>query len=488
VRGTFALLVALSGLAGVLLPSPAMAGEGPGVEVVQTTSNLSEHMSRLGNQRFGRHRLHGLPVIRVNDGRRYQRIRGFGAAMTDTSAWLLEEHVASSVQASTMESLFGNDGIRLAFLRVPIGASDFTADGRPYTYDDVPSGATDYPLASFSIAHDNAYVLPALQQALALQPGLRILATPWSPPAWMKSNGSLDNRAHHGTLLSSAGEAWATYLVRFLQAYAAAGVPVDAISPQNEPTNPTDYPGFELPPGQEAGLLTRYLLPALDAAGLHPAIYGGELGWDWRGVGYARSLMGTGAFKSLTGIAWHCYAGVPQVMTAIRARAPRLDQILSECSPGLVQFPTSEILIAALRNWASVVSLWNVALDPGGGPVQLPNTGCSNCTALVTVAEDTGRVLPTVNYFQLGQVSAFVQVGAQRVESSSFVHYRYRPAANIVTPGLDDVAFVNPDGRRVLVAYANTSRRVRFAVSWRGRSFTYTLPGRAVVTFSWSTR
>ena len=141
-------------------------------------------------------------------------------------------------------------------------------------------------------------------------------------------------------------------------------------------------------------------------------------------------------------------------------------------------------MIASLRNWASSVALWNLALDPDGGPVQPPNSGCAGCTALVTV-EDDGQVRLTQNYFQLGQASAFVGAGARRIDSTHFVRYRYRRAANIVSPGLDDVAFLDPDGTRVLIAYANSSRPIRFAVSWRGRSFGYTLPGRATVTFSW---
>jgi glucosylceramidase len=145
-----------------------------------------------------------------------------------------------------------------------------------------------------------------------------------------------------------------------------------------------------------------------------------------------------------------------------------------------------EVLIGSLRNWASVVTLWNLALDPAGGPVQPPNSGCTGCTGEVTINESTQTVNFRLSYFQLGQVSAFVEPGATHVGSNSFVsYYRTSPNKYGASPGLDDVAFVNPDGSRVLVAYNNSTSPMRFGVAWHGRGFAYSLPAKATVTFSW---
>jgi glucosylceramidase len=173
-------------------------------------------------------------------------------------------------------------------------------------------------------------------------------------------------------------------------------------------------------------------------------------------------------------------------MSAIHSLAPSLDQIVSECSPGISPYPVPELLIGALRNWASSVALWNLALDPAGGGVQAPNSGCTGCTGIVTVSEQTHTVAFTRAYYQLGQVGKFVRPGAQRIASEHFVAYYHSPTGLTgTTYGLDDVAFVNPDGRKVLVAYNNSARPIQFAVSFHGLSFQYTLTGRTMVTFAW---
>lgn len=455
-----------------------------GVAVVQTTADLSQRMARQPDLQFAAGVPAGIPVIQVNDRIRYQRMTGFGAAMTDTSAWLLEHGLAPPARDAVMASLFGAGGIRLDFVRVPMGASDFTRDGRPYSYDEMPRGRTDPALRRFSIAHDTAYVLPALRQSLGLNPQIQILANPWSPPAWMKTNQSLGNVNHGGRLQSSAGGPLARYFVQFLSAYARAGIRVAAITPQNEPTMATSYPGLEFPETTEANWLLKDLQRTLRAAGLHPQIYGNDLGWGPRGTAYARALASGPAAKSLTGIAWHCYFGEPSVMTAVHRIAPRLSVILDECSPGIITFSTAETIIASMRNWASAVMLWNLALDPDGGPVQPPNSGCGRCTGLVTI-EDNGSVAFSREYYQLGQASAFIQPGAVRIDTRNFVSYRYVHNADIVSPGLDDVAVANPDGSHVLLAYDNSTKPIRFAVQWQTRSFVYTLPARAMATFLW---
>jgi glucosylceramidase len=459
----------------------------PAVGIVQTSADLAQALTTMPATQFsGAAPPPGVPVITVNDAVGYQQVEGFGAAMTDSSAWLIERGLPPTPRQQLLDELFASSGsLRLSFLRVPIGASDFTVGGVPYSYDDVPPGKRDPALHHFSVSHDRAYILPALRAARALNPTIQLLASPWSPPAWMKRNDALNDVAQLGTLRGSAYGPWAAYIVRFLQAYAAAGVPINALTPANEPGNPTTYPGLNMAAGSISIWISRFLAPALRRARLHPRIYAADYGWGTPSAA-AVAIYGPGR-RDLSGIAWHCYFGSPAVMAQIHAAAPALDEIVDECSPGISTIPVSEVVISSLRDWASTVALWNLALNPNGGPVHVPDTGCPGCTGLVTINPRTGTFTPLLAYYQLGQASQFVALGARRVQSNTFATYNYtRPGVNFISTSLDDVAFVNPDGTHVLMTYNNSLAAIAFAVDWRGSYFEYALPAGATATFQWS--
>src|SRR5262249_31977673 len=190
-----------------------------------------------------------------------------------------------------------------------------------------------------------------------------------------------------------------------------AGIPIDAVSPQNEPSVPTMYPGLNFSPASEARWISGFLRPALAKAKLNPKIYGGDLGWGPT-TDYDRATVRPTAKRVLAGLGWHCYFGSPGVMGPFHRTGPTLDQIVDECSPGLTPTPISEIVISSLRSWASAVALWNLALDPTGGPAQLPNHGCKGCRGMATINPKTGTVALNRSYYELGQASAFVSPGA----------------------------------------------------------------------------
>jgi glucosylceramidase len=455
------------------------------VQVTLTTERLTKALQSMPDVQFCQGTLKSKSAIAVSDRVRYQRIQGFGAAMTDSSAWLMMTQLRASTRAQLFDNLFGRFGIRLGFLRVPMGASDFSAKGVPYTYDDLPSGQTDPSLSHFSVAHDLAYIIPSLRQARARNHGLQLIANPWSPPAWMKANGRLDNTQHSGEVLPSAYPALASYFVKFLQSYAAHGVPVNAVTPQNEPGVPAAYPGAQLDPDGEADFISGYLAPALRSAHLGVRIYGDDLSWD--STPYATGLASGQAAPSLTGIAWHCYRGQPDVMASFHTQFPGLEQIVSECSPEILGFSTIELLIGSLRDYATTVLVWNVALDPAGGPVQPPDSGCHGCRGIVTVSEKDHSVQYNVKYYELGQITRFVRRGAVRIASTSKVTYsdQIRTSRFQASAGVDNVAFVNPGGAKVLVADNTSQRTERFVVNWHGESFRYTLPVGGTVTFTW---
>jgi glucosylceramidase len=525
-------------------PKPKPTPTSP-VAVTETSSDLTEAFSRRPGLRFSASgELPGIPVIDVNDTAKYQLFTGAGGAMTDSSAWLIWDELPPLTRTTLMNELFGPAGLHLSFLRVPIGGSDFTVGGMPYTYDDQPAGQSDPALADFSIAHDEAYILPALRQAQALNPTLYLEAVPWSPPAWMKTNDLLSNLGDAGSLLPSDYGPYANYFVKFLKAYAAERVRVSAITPQNEPRVPTPYPGLSLTAQQQASFVSGYLRPALQSARLDPSVFGWDLSWgplrasnplvaattspggSSPGASSPTAARPTGmnsggrakrkAVKrvaaqpatdsserqaitpdlrklirlptaTLTGLAWHCYRGSPTMMRGVHAASPGIQQIVDECATGGGDiWPTSELLISSFRNYANAVALWNLALDPEGGPVESPNSGCQSCTGLVTINEQTGTYTLSKDFYELGQLSHFVQPGAVRIASNHFVSYNLTPKyQTVVSPGLDDVAFENPNGSRVLFAYNNSTVPISFDLEWKGSAVSYTIPAGATTTFNW---
>jgi glucosylceramidase len=429
------------------------------------------------------------PTITVDPTRRYQRIEGLGASITDSSAHLLAR---SPYRDAVMRDLFDpRRGLGLSYLRQPIGASDFVA-GAHYTYDDVPAGQTDFALRHFSIAHDRAEILPLLRQARALNPNLKVMATPWSPPAWMKTNGSLVG----GRLIDDPRvyRAYARYFVLFVQAYKRAGVPIDALTLQNEPQNraPSGYPGMDLRDDEEARLVVA-VGHELRRAGLRTKILGYDHNWalhpndvgppdDPANPEYARSLLeDPAANRYLAGTAFHCYSGDPERQSVLHNLFPSKDIYFTECSgtqsgnpattfPDTLHWHTRFLTVGAVRNWAKTVITWNLALDPAGGP---HNGGCDTCTGVVTIDPATGQATPTADYYVLGHVTRFIRPGAVRVDST-------------VAGNAWNVAFRNPDGSLVVVVvnddWGTTAQRFNVAVG--GRAFSYELPAGAVATFT----
>jgi glucosylceramidase len=435
------------------------------VAVTETTANLSEALTAQPTIALTGASPAAGDVITVDDAQPGQTVTGFGATFTDSSAWLVQDKLSATARAALMRRLFGADGIRLTVLRQPMGATDFIINGPGsyFTYDDTPG------LEHFSIGHDTAYVLPVLRQALAADPKILVMLAAWTAPAWMKSNHSLVNG---GSLDSRYYGIWAKYYAKTVAAYTAAGVPIWAVSAQNEPSVSSGYPSMTWTAAQQAQFITQDLRPALAAAGYSPGILAADsVCFD---AAYAAAVLDDPAHPVRTvasGVSEHGYCGTPDQLTKIHDRFPDLGVYQTELSPGCQPQPTIDAEIRALRNWAKTVVTWNVALDGHGGPYH--TGGASTCVGLVTVDPATGAVRYNLPYYQEGQLSGYVDRGAVRVASS-------QPA------GLFDVAFKNPDGRHVLAVH-NTGKRPRtFTVRCSARSFRTTLAPDATATYRWS--
>ncbi|BCJ41119.1 glucosylceramidase [Actinoplanes ianthinogenes] len=496
--GTAVLATALGLTTGAASASAHRPGGPPAAQVWVTTVDRSELLHQRAPVTFGR-QASQQPTIVVDPTRTYQRMDGFGASITDSSAAVLSG-LAPAVREQTLRSLFDpRQGIGVSFLRQPVGSSDFTAAAQHYTYDDVPAGQTDYALRQFSIRHDRERILPLLREARRLNPRLTVMATPWSPPAWMKTTGSLVG----GRLKDDPKiyDAYARYLVRFVTAYAAAGVPIDYLSVQNEPQNrtPSGYPGTDLPVRQEAAVIER-LGPLLRAAGQRTRILAYDHNWtthpgDVAGTppgespetDYPYQLLSGPAARWIAGTAYHCYSGDPSAQTALHDAFPDKGIWFTECSGshGATDPPAKffrdtlvwharTIAIGTTRHWAKSVVNWNIALDSTGGPHL---GGCDTCTGLVTAQPD-GAVTTNAEYYTVGHLSKFVRPGAVRVASTSFGTTGWNGQ-------IMDVAFRNPDGSTALVVHNENDEPRTFAVAAGDRAFEYTLPGGALATFTW---
>ena len=415
-----------------------------------------------------------ISTIDVDPGTLYQQVLGFGAAMTDASAYLITHRMPGKDREALLQDLFGRDsGIGLSFIRVPMGASDFSL--RHYSYDDMPASETDSALTYFSIDDDRAEKIPLLKRALAINPEIKLVGSPWSAPAWMKSTGSLIK----GTLLPRFYDSFAEYFVKFIRAYGAEGLPIYAITVQNEPNfEPEDYPGMRLEFAQRARVIGGHLGPRLERAGIRTMIWDWDHNWD-----VPESPIGVlsdpAARRYAQGVAWHCYGGDVSAQSKVHLAVGK-DVWFTECSGGdwaknfadNLKFNVGTLVIGSTVNWARGVALWNLALDEKGGPHK---GGCGNCRGVVTIDSKTGAYTRNVEYYSLAHASKFVRSGAYRIKSAS------------ADTSLAHVAFLNPDRHSKVLLVLNTAKEPRsFVVRLPGSSFRYTVPAASVVTFIWS--
>ncbi|KAA8747747.1 glycoside hydrolase family 30 protein [Paenibacillus sp. UASWS1643] len=419
-------------------------------------------------------------TIRIDPDKTYQTMDGFGAAMTGSSAHLINQ-LQDEKQEQMLKELFTTEGLNLDMVRHTIGASDYSVDelgkASSYTYDDIESG-TDYEMEHFSIEKDQE-VVNMLKRVADLKPDLKVLGTPWTAPAWMKYGEKTTNGWYLDYNDPQVYEAYARYFVKYIIAYQAKGIPIYGITLQNEPEFTSDkYPSMSMGPEEQAMFIRDYLGPALQDAGLDTRIIAYDHNWD-QAVEYTSKVLGDEqAAAYIDASAFHCYAGDPSAMSEVHERFPDKNIYFTECSGGEwspdfgenLSWQMSNLIIGAPRNWAKNVLLWNIALDPQGGPT---NGGCENCRGVVTIDPENNEINRNVEYYALGHISRYVRPGAVRVDSTQ------------EQGQIENVTFRNPDGTMVLVAANTGEAEVSFDVVMDGDSFRYILPSQSAATFRW---
>jgi glucosylceramidase len=412
------------------------------------------------------------PTIDVDDKQKFQSIDGFGYALTGGSAQHMIRMDAAK-RAALIKELFAADGnnIGVSYLRLSIGASDL--NDHVFSYDDLPPGQTDVEMARFSLDPDRVDVIPVLKEILALNPKILILGSPWSAPAWMKTN----NNVKGGKLKPKYYDAYAKYFVKYIQGMKADGIRIDAITIQNEPLNEKNTPSLQMLSPDQDGFIKNHLGPAFKAAGIGTKIILYDHNCDV--PQYATAILDDQeAAKYVDGSGFHLYGGKIEAMSDVHNAHPGknlyfTEQMVTGSVEGKptvnVGAPVRRLIIGATRNWSRNVLLWNLAADPKNNP-HTDNGGCGMCQGAITI--DGNIVSRNVAYYAIAHASKFVRPGSVRIASNNL-------------DSLPNVAFRTPDKKVVLIVVNAAQTAQTFHIRYRGKLLTPVLAPGAVGTYIW---
>lgn len=410
-------------------------------------------------------------LITVDTTQQFQSIDGFGYALTGGSAMLMNTKLNAEQRSALLKELFlteGN-GIGISYLRVSIGASDL--DEVVFSYDDLKKGETDPRLSKFNLSYDTLHLIPVLKEILALNPNLKIMGSPWSPPVWMKDN----NLPKGGSLKPEYYEVYANYLVKYIQAMTAEGISMDAITLQNEPENPNNTPSLLMTAEEQALFVKRNLGPAFKANNINTKIIVFDHNCDHPEYPIA-ILNDADAKPFIDGSAFHMYLGEIDALSNVHNAHPDKNIYFTEQWTsgkgdfgGDLNWHIKNLIIGATRNWSRTVLEWNLAADPNFDP-HTKDGGCEICQGALTIGE--GNVGRNVSYYIIAHASKFIPTGSVRVSSP-------------MVDGLPNVAFVTSAGKKVLIVLNETNETKPFSIQFLDKTVNTSLAGGAVGTFVW---
>ncbi len=407
-------------------------------------------------------------TIDVDTTQTFQTIDGFGYTLTSGSATVINS-LEREAKMQLLKELFGTggDGIAVSYLRVSIGASDLSAS--VYTYDDVAPGETDTSLTKFSLQPDREHVIPLLKEILAINPAIKLLGSPWTPPVWMKDNG----KSVGGSLIPKYFPVYAQYFVKYIQQMKAEGIVIDAITPQNEPLHPGNNPSLLMLAADQATFIRDHLGPAFTNAGIKTKIITYDHNCDR--PDYPLSILADArARKYVDGSAFHLYAGDISVLSQVHNAYPDKHVYFTEqytasnsAFGGDLKWHVKNVLIGSMRNWSRIALEWNLANDAQFGP-HTPG-GCTTCKGALTIGPGVTR---NVAYYVIGHASRFVPAGSVRIGSTQ-------------SGNLFNVAFKTPAGNKVLIVLNDGSVPATFSIRFNNKQATTALSAGGVGSFVW---
>ncbi len=408
----------------------------------------------------------GADQIQLEPSKKFQEILGFGGAFTDAACYMFNQ-LAPPAREQLFHELFHPAEMGLNVCRICVGSSDYSV--KLYSFDE---GKADLDLKRFSIDHDREYILPVLRQARQANPDLFLFASPWSPPGWMKFNGTMLG----GTMRRPYLPVYARYFLKFLQGYAAEGVPVQAVTPQNEVDTDQDgkMPACSWPQEYEMEFVRDHLGPLLASSGMPAKIWILDHNYDlWGRV--VDELENEGLRKYCNAVAWHGYSGTPEMMTRVQEAIPGVEMYWTEGGPDYKDpgyltdwCKWGAIFNGILRNGCRSITAWNLALDERGRP----NIGPFPCGGVVTINSQTKEITRSGQYWAFAQYSRVVRRGARRFDSQS------------AAVDLQHVGLENPDGQQMLVlTNAGPARAIELRLA--NRAARVSLKRNSVTTLAW---
>ena len=407
--------------------------------------------------------------IDVNVDQTFQIMDGFGFALNGGSALNLY-NMNSTIRESLLEELFGqtNQSIRVSYLRISVGASDL--DEFPFSYNDLPSGEVDLEMKKFSLKQDERYLIPILKEILAISPNIKIMASPWSAPTWMKSN----KKTKGGSLLPEFYDAYSKYFVKYIRSMAEKNILIDAVTVQNEPLHDGNNPSMHMSSIEQLNFVKDYLGPAFSRNNISTKIIIYDHNAD--NINFPISILNdTTARKFVDGSAFHLYGGNINNLSVLKKAHPDKNLYFTEQWVGFpsdlygdLRWHVRNIIIGASRNWCKTIIEWNLASDEN----QEPHTkgGCRNCLGAVTVANNS--VDRNTAYYAIAHVSKFVPPGSKRINSSSTSH-------------LPNVAFLTENNKIVLIVLNDSDEEINFNINLNEKSIHSSLTAGSVGTYIW---
>jgi glucosylceramidase len=411
------------------------------------------------------------PVIKVDDKQTYQSMIGFGFALTGGSATPILK-MDNESRSKLLHELFATDGnsIGVSYIRLSIGSSDL--NDFVFSYDDLPDGETDEDMKKFDLGPDKKNIIPVMKEILAINPAIKILGSPWSPPVWMKTNH--DTRG--GRLLPGYYTAYAKYFVKYIQAMKAEGIIIDAITVQNEPLHPGNNPSLLLTAPEEKNFIKNNLGPAFKAAGIKTKILIYDHNAD-RPDYPITILDDPAAAKYIDGSAFHLYGGDVSAFTEVHNAHP--DKNIYFTEQMVVQFrdtarliisdPVGWLVIGAARNWCRNILEWNLAAGPDFKPYT-DRGGCNSCQGAVTINDNA--YTKNIAFYSIAHISKFVRPGSIRIASNDL-------------DSLPNVAFSTPSDKKVLIVANDSNNPQTFIITYHGKNAIATLEGKAAATYVW---
>ncbi|MDH6358218.1 glycoside hydrolase family 30 beta sandwich domain-containing protein [Parabacteroides sp. PF5-9] len=435
-------------------------------------------------------------TIVIDEQHAMQSVDGFGYALTGGSAELMML-MTPAARTALLQDLFSTKGnhIGVSYIRLTIGASDLNSF--VFSYNDLKAGETDVNLNKFDLAQDKKDVIPVMKEILSINPDIQILASPWSPPTWMKTN----DKVKAGGLKPEYYEVYARYFIKYIQAMKAEGIEIDAITIQNEPLNANNTPSMRMSAQEQGEFIKKYLGPQLAKANLKTKIVLFDHNLDR--PDYALAILNDPEVNPyVDGSGFHHYGGDMSAMTVVHNAFPDkhlyfTEQMITERpgSPNIaIAAQVKRMIIDVTRNWSRNVILWNFAADPLNDP-HTDDGGCSMCQGAVTI--DGDKVTNNLAYYVIAHASKFIRPGSVRIGSTNAgdmtvaltTDEERREVTRVATFNnmdvLPNVAYKTPEGKTVLVV-ANTSFNTQgFRIQYKGQYANIRLNPGAVGTYVW---